>query len=95
MSIFKTCHQGLASFLRYAKGDAAHLRTVRDESGRMAFEFTDDGTCEELSYLFFSDDCGEGAAVGNARALLECQREIRKTISDAINNSGEWRNDNG
>lgn len=90
MSAFRTRHQGCASLLRYALGDAAHVRTYTEPDRRVSFEFDDlDGRCTEMAQLFFS---AAGAAISSARELLDCHRAVRRTVTDAIGNGGEWRN---
>jgi hypothetical protein len=75
---YRTRHFGLAVFLRYALGDAAHLSTNAD--GAPLFTFTDDGRCRELAEQFFADD---SVTVGNAREFLEVSRTLRVTSAKA------------
>lgn len=87
--MFTISHQAQASVLRYVLGDAAHRRTYRRGDGKLAFEFYDpEGKASEIAALFFSQ---EGIATGNARQLLECDREVRATVGVCLN-QGEWRN---
>jgi hypothetical protein len=80
---YTTKHFGFAAFLRYALGDEAHVSTIRFEHG-IGLSFDDpDNRCVELQKAFFSE---EGAAVGDARALLDCNREITNTIFEAKRN---------
>lgn len=85
---YSTTHQSLAAFLRFGLGDDAHLTTTREGDGRtVAFRFDDpDGRCSEMAKSFFS---GEGAAISDARVLLEVSREIRQTMTAAIR-TGRW-----
>jgi len=85
-----TTHQGLATCLRFALGDAAHLRTYRRRDGRINFEFADpEGKTDEIAKLFFSGEL----ATGDARALLECDRAVRTTVRAALESNGQWRNE--
>ena len=87
-----TRHFGLASFLRYVLSDAAHLATLAEEQSTK-FVFTDEprGHCRELADKFFNQ---EGAAVANARELLECGRALRQTINQAKDHpEGIWMAD--
>jgi hypothetical protein len=91
VSVFKTRHQGCASLCRFALGDSAHRRTFRDEDGKISFEFLDpEEKCPEIAQMFFHP---EGAAVSDARALLDAHRAVRMSISAALNGDDkEWRN---
>jgi hypothetical protein len=93
MMNYSTTHQSLAAFLRYGLGDDAHLTTTRDGDERtVTFRFDDpDGRCSEMAKSFFS---GEGAAISDARVLLEVSREVRNTITCAIK-TGRWEKANG
>jgi len=83
---FTTKHFGLAAFLRYVLGDEAHVSTIRFENG-IGLSFDDpDNRCKDLQRAFFTT---EGAAVGDARALLDCSRQITDTIFEA-KRSGAW-----
>jgi hypothetical protein len=76
---YSTRHVALSAFLRFVLGDDHHVATMRGENGHV-FYFRDDppGRCRELADAFFST---EGAAVGNARDLLEIQFQVRKTVA--------------
>ena len=85
---FQTRHFGCAAFLLYVMGEAAHLATIKTERG-CAFVFVDDGTCQESADAFFSD---QGAAVANAYQLMECGRELKRTIAEAVASpDGVWQ----
>lgn len=87
---FNTKHIGLACFLRYALGDDTHVATVKAGEKSFLFYFVDSprGKCQELADAFFSE---QGAAIDNARELLQCEREIKLTIKTAYNSpDGEW-----
>ena len=91
MSLYKTCHQGCATVLRFVLGDNAHRRTYRRTDRRISFEFEDsEGKGAEVAATFFAPD---GIAISNARQLLACDREVRATVGICMN-SGEWRNSN-
>jgi hypothetical protein len=86
MSHYTTKHIGFAGFLRYVLGDDSHVSTKKDEMG-VSITFDDpDYRCGELQTAFFSE---EGAVVGNARALLDCSRDITYTIVEA-KRYGSW-----
>jgi hypothetical protein len=92
---FYTCNFGLASFLRFALGDDAHLATMKTDNGRTSFVFRDEpqGTCRQLADAFYSE---EGAAVGNARQLLECSRAAKATLAKADRSEdGTWEIEDG
>lgn len=83
---YATRHSGLAAFLRFALGDSAHVSTAVDRA--TTFSFEPYGRCRELADAFFSDG---SVAVGDARALLECSRELKQTANAARNNAdGLW-----
>ena len=92
---YLTRHFGLAATLRFCLGDNAHISTwVEPGTKRISFEFANpDGVCEKLAPVFFSE---QGMAIGNARDLIEAAREVKKTMSFAINTDGEqrWENPN-
>jgi hypothetical protein len=91
MSTYQTRHVGLAAFLHFV--GVTHIATTRDEkTGRFAFTFEDQpaGRCRELGDHFFSS---EGAAVADARTLLECLRELKATMIHADRNGGLWQSD--
>ncbi len=79
MTEFRTRHVGLSAFLRYCLGSDAHLGTLALERG-FEFVFSDNGKCRTLADQFFS---AEGAAVTDARQLLECVREMRISTGKA------------
>jgi hypothetical protein len=90
MNTFRTRHQGLSALMRYSLGDHAHLRTYLESDRRVSFEFDDSaGRCADIARTFFES---EGAAVSNAKALLDAHRKVRGSVSDAIESDGEWRN---
>lgn len=87
---YTTRNLGLAAFLAYVLGTGGHIATHSSERG-CTFEFTNDsGRCVELASSFFSDD---GAPVTDARALLECLRDVRSTMFRARESGGEWKPD--
>jgi hypothetical protein len=94
-TIYTSRHFGLASALRYILGDSAHRETwVENGTKRISYAFRNtNGECEKLAAVFFSD---AGMATGNARDLIEAAREVKKTMTAAINTDGEqiWRNPN-
>jgi hypothetical protein len=86
MSEYVTKHVGFAAFLLYVLGDESHISTTRHDNS-YAFSFDDpDYRCKQLQPAFFGE---EGAATGNARALLDCSRAIGKTITE-VKNFGSW-----
>jgi hypothetical protein len=87
MSEYVTKHIGFATFLRYVLGDDSHVSTTKEATG-YSLTFDDpDYRCKELQTAFFSED---GAITGNARALLDCSREISHSIIEA-KNYGSWK----
>lgn len=85
---FSTKHLGCASFLRFALGDHAHLSTVMDGGTVYTFEDDPPGRCRELSDQFFAHG---SVAVSDARALLECNRDMKQTAAAARNSTdGLW-----
>jgi hypothetical protein len=83
---FQTRHSGSAAFLKYCLGDESHLKTEKKGTGFL-FTFADsDNKCKELETTFFST---ESAAVGNARTLLECARDVSYTVGQT-KQFGEW-----
>jgi hypothetical protein len=91
VKVYSTIHQSLASFLRYALGDDSHLTTTREGERTLTFRFNDDGgRCSALAKAFFSE---EGAAISDARVLLDVSREIRQTMTAAIR-AGRWEKEN-
>ena len=72
--------------LIYTLGDEAMTVEV-EEDGRVIFAFTDEppGTCRQVADDFFN-----GAAVNDARELLECSRRLQFAASDALRDAG-WR----
>jgi len=78
---YTTRHADLAAFLRYALGDQSHISTTTNGIST-AFVFTDEpqGRCRELADEFFAEG---SAVVGDARALLESSREIKRTSAMA------------
>lgn len=86
---FQTRHFSLAAFLLYILGPEAHLATIKKLDRGCSFVFADDGTCRQSADVFFSE---EGAAVGNAFQLLECGRELKRTIAEALASpNGIWQ----
>jgi hypothetical protein len=91
---YTTRHVGLASFLRYCLGDQAHVATGKAHNGTFNFFFDDaDEKCREFENAFFGE---EGVAVGDARALLECSKDVRTTIAKASRaGDGTWEAERG
>jgi len=88
MSEVNIKHVGYAAFLRYCLGDDAHTATTKIPTG-FTFSFDDkDDQCNDLHVAFYSP---EGAAVGNARALLDCAKAIKTTLAIA-KRLGSWEN---
>jgi hypothetical protein len=85
---YHTTHLGVASFLRYGLGDAAHTLTTREGEGRtVTFTFDDpDARCFEMAKMFFSR---EGAPCTDSRVLLEANRDVRETVRLAMK-TGRW-----
>ena len=85
---FQSRHFGCSAFLLYVLGNDAHLATIRSERG-FSFVFADDGTVRQSADEFFSE---QGVAVANARLLLDCGRELKRTIAEAIASpEGVWQ----
>lgn len=83
---YTTRHSGAAAFLKYCLGDESHLKTNQRGNGFM-FTFNDpENKCKELEVTFFS---AESAAVGSARSLLECARDISYSVGQT-KQFGEW-----
>jgi hypothetical protein len=83
---YVTKHLGFAAFVRYVLGDDSHLSTRKEDTG-FSLTFDDpDRRCSELQTAFFSQ---EGAIVGDARALLDCSRDIAYSIVEA-KRYGSW-----
>ena len=85
-SVFVTPHRGLASFLMYCLGDDVLLNCFVDhpQGGRGKIKIfyslrDDDGGCQNLERDFFN-----GAGVSDARALLECGKEISHRTTDTF-----------
>jgi hypothetical protein len=94
MSIYRTRNQGLAATLHYLLGPSAHRRTFTEQPRGVTFEFDDlSGEGPKISRTYHKDDGGTGFAVTDAKTLLDSFIEIRKTLSRAIENGGEWRNE--
>jgi hypothetical protein len=94
MSEYSTKHIGLATFLIYVLGDAAHLATEAEHERSCRFHFDDPNRqCKALGDAFFSP---EGAAIDDARALLECKNQIVNSTKAARHSpDGTWeRNTN-
>lgn len=90
---YQTRHVGLASFLRYALGDDAHLRTEKVGNFSTLFIFSDTERCGELEREYFSKD---GAMVSNAHQLLDCSRLIKATVAKAQrSDTGTWLAEEG
>jgi hypothetical protein len=90
---FATRHQGCAAFIRYAVGDEGHRSTRINSQNRAVFEFDDStGRATDLSQTFFG---AEPVAIGDVRALLDVSKALRATVSEAVANGGEWRNQRG
>jgi hypothetical protein len=74
---YETRHVGLSAFLRFCLGNDSHLSTERKGTGYLFTFYDPDYKCRDLQTAFFSE---EGAVIGDARALLDCSREISHTI---------------
>lgn len=89
---FKTRNQGVAALMRYLHGSAAHVRTYLEPKGA-TFELDDvNGDAAAIARQYHRDDDGSGFAVADAKTLLDEFLEVRKTLSAAIQNGGEWKN---
>lgn len=89
MSEFRTRSEGFSALLRYTLGSNAHLRTEVTHRERVLFTFADEpvGSCKKLADDYFADG---SVAIGDARCLLECARDLRWTVRQARNNGGRW-----
>jgi hypothetical protein len=89
--IAKTRRDSFASFLRYA--GIPHVATLKLTNTLFQFHFDDpENQCRRLEYEFFSG-C---AAVTDAMALLEADRELKHTIKLAnASETGRWEVDKG
>jgi hypothetical protein len=76
---FFTKHLDLAAFLLYSRPDA-FISTTKTGPYSASFEFADEDDCAALSVVFFAKD---GVPVADARALLDCVRIVRQTMSEA------------
>jgi hypothetical protein len=84
----------LAAVLRYCFGTTAHIRTFTEKRGGTTFEFSDaNGEAPAIAVQYFSDHGEGGFAVADARVLVDSFIEIRRTLTAAINDGGEWRNE--
>ena len=80
----------VASFLRYALPDGAHLETIIEETGPL-FVFADTERCRELSNMYYNDK--EPIAIGDLKAFVEQTRQLRSTVTAARNSpDGRWEN---
>ena len=91
---FRTFHFGCASVLHFCLGGDSHINTrVLPGTKRIAYEFlnNDEGICEQLAKAFF--DTENPMAIGDARALIESSRFIKKSMTQAIRaEDGVWTN---
>jgi hypothetical protein len=76
---YVTKHIGLASFILYCRPDS-YVSTAKAGEWSALFTFTDPDDCEALEVAFFNTD---GVAVTDARALLDCARTIKRTVSES------------
>jgi hypothetical protein len=83
---YTTRHIGFAAFLRFVLGNESHVSTKQGGTGYV-FVFDDpEYRASELQTAFFSTD---GAIAGDAKALLDCSREISHSIIHA-KQFGSW-----
>lgn len=95
MSAYRTRNQGLAALWRYLNGRGTHLRTYLEESRGATFELADpNNKGREISQMYHADDGGNGFAITDAKSLIDEFVEVRRTLTAAIDNAGEWRNTN-
>lgn len=93
MSLFRTRNQGVAAIMRYLFGSSAHVRTFLEQPKGATFELDDPtGDGQAIVRQYHRDDGGSGFAVADAKAFLDEFIDVRKTLSAAIANGGEWRN---
>lgn len=94
MKVFRTRNQGAAACLLYILGADAHRKTFIEQPRGATFLFEDrDGTCAEITQRYFNDHGEGGYAVSDAKALLDCFIQIRRTLTAAIENGGIWENE--
>ena len=80
-----------ATLIRYALGDASHVRTEKTGRGP-TFVFNDRARSKELQELWYSPD-GEPIAVGDVRAFIDVGKAIRESIGAAETSpGGVWEN---
>jgi hypothetical protein len=83
---YTTRDMALATFIVYVRPEL-HIATVKTGPFSSAFEFDDPTACAELASAFYGR-----AGVDDARALLECARDVKNTIrraNEAID--GAWK----
>lgn len=87
----KTRNQGVCALARYLYGPSAHRRTYVESKG-VTYEIADPS--EEFQAIirqYHRDDGGSGFATADAKSLVEEFVAVRKTLTAAIENGGEWR----
>lgn len=92
--MYRTRNQGAAACLLYTLGNAAHRKTFLEERPRGAtFAFEDpEGRCAGIVQQYFNDH-GEGGYYVDAKGIVDCFLQIRRTLTAAIENGGVWEND--
>ncbi len=83
---YTTRDMALATFISYVRPEL-HIATAKTGPFSSTFEFTDPTACVELASAFYGR-----AGVDDAKALLECARDVKGTIRKANEApDGVWR----
>jgi hypothetical protein len=83
---YTTRDMALATFIFYVHPEL-HVATSKTGPYSCSFEFADPTACAELASAFYGR-----AGVDDAKALLECARDVKGTIRKANEaHDGVWR----
>lgn len=94
MSHYRTRNQGVCALLRYLYGANAHMATFVEQPRGATFLIDDvEGQCADISRTYHGDDGGPGFAIQNPKAFLDEFIATRKTLSAAIKDGKQWRNE--
>lgn len=94
MSVYRTNNQGLAALLRYIYGPNIHIATFIEQPKGVTFLLEDvEGRCAEIAKVYHRDDGGNGFAISDAKTFLDEFLETRKTLTSAIQDVRQWRNE--
>ena len=94
MNLYRTRNQGVCALMRYLYGPSVHIATFIEQPKGATFLLHDvEGRCAEIAKAYHRDDGGPGFPIQDPKVFLDEFIATRQTLSAAIRDGRQWRND--